>query len=94
VLKKRRGKIMKRFLLQTIYYDFDEVFSEIVTEYRIVHFVNMLDCNDGIKDYKVFDVSEFGKFKQLHYCGWKPGCLIEFVDDDGNIVISGYGDDH
>jgi hypothetical protein len=85
---------MKKFLLQTVYYDFDEVFSEIVTEYRIVHFVNMLDCNDHIRGYKVFDVSEFGKIKQLHYRGWQPGCLIEFVDDDGNIVISDYGDDH
>ena len=85
---------MKKYLVQTTYYDEDEDFSELMTEYKVVSFINMLDCYDHVKEYKVFDISEFGKIKPLHYTGWQRECLIELADDDGNIVISGYGEDH
>ena len=42
----------------------------------------------------LFDLSEFGKPRELFYVGWQPGCLIQLRDEHGNIVISGYGSDH
>ena len=42
----------------------------------------------------VFDITDLGKIKPLHYRGWQPGCLIEYVDDKNNVVIHGYGTDH
>ena len=85
---------MNKYLVQIAYYDDDEISSELMTEYQVIKFINMLDCYDHVKDYNVFDMSEFGKIKPLHYTGWKPNCLIELADEDGNIVISGYGEDH
>ena len=42
----------------------------------------------------VFDITDLGKIKPLHYRGWQPGCLIEYVDDKNKVVIHGYGTDH
>jgi hypothetical protein len=48
----------------------------------------------AIVELHVYDITEFGKIKPLHYTGWQPGCLVEYTDDEGNVVIRGYGKDH
>ena len=65
----------------------------LMNEYELIHFVDFLDCNP-VDYYKVYDVSVFGIINELHYTGWQPNCLIEFADNDGNVVVSGYGEDH
>ena len=96
VVKRREkdGKFMeKNYLVQMILDDGDFCVS-LMNEYELIHFVDTLDYNDYVTDYHIYDVSVFGKIKQIHYKGWQPNCLIEFVDDDGNVVVSGYGEDH
>ena len=81
---------MKKYLVQR---NIDgEIYPNLMTEKELIDYIDMDDCHD--EEYKVFDVSEFGKIKELHYAGWKPHCLIELHDKDGNIVVSGYGTDH
>ena len=81
---------MKQYLVQRM--SDGEVFLSLMTEGTLIDYIDMSDCYD--EDYEIFDVSEFGKIKSLHYVGWQPRCLIEIADEDGNIVISGYGTDH
>ena len=45
--------------------------------------------------YEIFDCeSRFGEIRKLHYKGWQPKGLIELVDERGEVVVSGYGEDH
>ena len=70
----------------------NEVYGVIYTETQLISFLDMADCSD--EEYKIFDVSVFGEVKELFYRGWQPNCLIEVVDSNGYIVLSGYGTDH
>ena len=81
----------ERYLVQRILSD-DSTFASLMTKRELINYIDMDDCHD--ENYTIFDVSEFGKVKQIHYVGWQPNCLIELKDDDGNIVLSGYGTDH
>ena len=70
---RKEDTIMNKYLVQKIYDDYEgEVFSEIMTEYQVIKFLNFLDLYEGFLDYKIFDLSEFGKIKELHYTGWQP----------------------
>lgn len=69
------------------------IIPRIMNAYELIKYINMSDCHD--EDYEIFDcTSEFGVMKKLHYKGWQPGCLIEIVDEDGTVVLRGYGEDH
>ena len=81
---------MEKYLVQRMVEG--EICSQLMTEKELIDYIDMDDCHG--ESYRVFDVSEFGKIKVLHYAGWKPNCLIELHDTDGNIVVSGYGTDH
>lgn len=81
---------MEKYLVQRMVEG--ELWSVLMTENALIDYIDMDDCHG--EDYKIFDVSEFGKIKELHYTGWQPRCLIELSDADGNIVVSGYGTDH
>ncbi len=48
----------------------------------------------GIWFKKIFDVTDSENIKEIRYRGWQPNCLIEFVDNDNNVVLRGYGTDH
>ena len=82
----------KKFLVQRHDLYDDEYFESLMTADELIHYIDMLDLID--EDYKIFDVSEFGKIKQIHYVGWQPDCIIELVDGLGNLVLSGLGTDH
>lgn len=81
---------MEKYLVQRMIDD--ELCAVLMTKKELIDYIDMDDCHG--EEYKVFDVSEFGKIKELHYVGWQPQCLIELKDADGNIVVSGYGTDH
>ncbi len=82
-----------KFLVQYTVEGSKEFTSKIVNSYWVINATNEIDIN-GIVELRVYDITEFGKIKPLHYTGWQQGCLIEYVDDEGNVVIHGYGDDH
>lgn len=75
----------------------DEEFQTLMTADELIHYVDFQDIVS--EKYKIWDVSVFGKVSPIRYVGWQPGCLdtgslIEFVNEDGEVVISGYGIDH
>ena len=66
--------------------------SSIMTASELIHYIDMQDI--CYEKYDIFEITEFGKFVHLHYVGWQPDCLIEFANDNGEVVLSGYGTDH
>lgn len=82
---------MEKFLVQRIIND--EVFPEIMTANELINYIDMEDCHEEM--YEIYDcTSMFGEVNKLHYKGWQPNCLIEIVDDEGKVVLKGYGTDH
>lgn len=79
-----------KFLVQRIIDD--EVYSTIMTELQLIDYIDMDDCHN--ENYEIYDISTFGEVKKLHYVGWQPRCLIEVADENGSVVLSGYGTDH
>lgn len=69
-----------------------EFMCSLMNDLELIHYIDMQDiCTE---EYTIWDMSEVGAARRLHYSGWQPGCLIEIIDEDGNVVISGYGVDH
>lgn len=90
----------KEYLVQTKEYDNEGEFTitRLLMEYEVIDLIDMMDCSNII-DYEIYRINgidELGKLslQKLHYKGWQPCCLIEVVDEEGNIVISGTGTDH
>lgn len=88
----------RRFLVQRILlWDDGSREDTIMTEAQLVHYIDFQDiCSE---DYKIYDITEFGKVERVYYKGWQPGCmdtgsLIEFVNESGETIISAYGTDH
>lgn len=82
---------MEKFLVQKVIDN--EVYPKIMTANELIEYIDMADCHDEM--YEIFDcTSMFGEVKKLHYKGWQPNCLIEVVDEHGNIVLRGHGTDH
>lgn len=82
---------MEKFLVQRVIDD--EMHSQIMTAHELISYIDMDDCHGEM--YEIFDcTSMFGEIKKLHYKGWQPNCLIEIVDDRGEVVLRGYGTDH
>ena len=79
--------------------------DSLENEHRVVQLTNEMDIYDickidvtkvllGIKitdDYTTIDVLQS---LPLHYAGWLPGCHIVYKDENNNVVIDGYGEDH
>ena len=83
----------RQFLVQRIYeWDDGSRDNTIMTSSELIHYIDMQDiCTE---DYRIYEITEFGVLAEIFYCGWQPGCLIEFVDKNGQVVLSGYGVDH
>ena len=68
---------------------------KLMSEAELVKWFDMADCYPSF-DYEIYAVDI--RFKEapfkITYVGWQPNCLIEFVDEQGNVVASGYGTDH
>ena len=91
--KKGREKMKERqFLVQRVDLMDDERFNSIMTADELVHYIDMSDCFD--ERYVIYEITEMGKVEQIYYAGWQPGYVIEFVDAEGNVVLSGFGTDH
>lgn len=70
-----------------------ETFNRILSEAELIRFLNVIDCCP-IDDYKLVDITVIGEVVPLRYRGWQPNCLIEVENKSGEIVVSGYGEDH
>ena len=68
------------FLVQYTIEGSEKIINKIVNSCWIIEATNESDFN-GIEEMHVFDITDLGKIKPLHYRGWQPGCLIEYVDD-------------
>ncbi len=68
---------------------------KIMSEVELIKWFDMSDCYSSF-DYEVYMIDP--RFKEvpskITYVGWQPRCLIEFVNEQGDIVASGYGTDH
>lgn len=81
---------MHNYLIQKIIDN--KVYGKIYTEAELINYLDMSDCYD--EEYRIYDISVFGKIREVVYKGWQPNRLIEITDSSGNIVVSGYGTDH
>ena len=92
---KKEVCVTPQYLVQRIInIDTDEECREstIMTANELISYIDMQDIYQ--ESYEIYDVTDFGKVVHLNYVGWQPMCLIEFVTDDGTVVLSGYGTDH
>lgn len=80
----------REFLIQAKGEDYS--YNKLVSEAELVHYIDMQDyCTE---QYQIYEVTDMGQIKQIWYAGWKPGCIIEFVDENGKVVAGGTGTDH
>lgn len=74
----------------------DTIINCVMTEEEIISRVSMRDCSE--ENLAVFRTKSFGEIEPLKVLGtWHnldEPLLIEVVDGQGNVVISGYGVDH
>lgn len=49
--------------------------------------ISHMICFDDIEDRKVVEIVWHGK--KVHYCGWVPGMLFRYVDENGDFVWEG-----
>ena len=89
----------KPFLVQRLTWEFDKDGNRIETrmdsvmsEDELIHYIDMSDCFD--EQYVIYDLTHFDSPRRLHYKGWQPHCLIEVVDENNEVVVSGHGTDH
>ena len=73
--------------------DDDDIKREIISDAKLIRYVDEMDFTNMII-LAIYDITEPVNIYPIHYVGWQRGCLIEFADDKGNIVLSGYGTDH
>lgn len=66
--------------------------NTIMSGSELVVYVDMDDIHD--ESYEIYEITEYGTMREIFYRGWKPGCVIEFTDDYGQVVLRGYGTDH
>ena len=83
----------RQFLVQRILlWAENERENTLMSAGELIHYIDMQDyCEE---DYHIYEITEFGTIIPIYYFGWQPDCLIEFVDDNGTVVLSGYGVDH
>ena len=80
----------QEFLVQRI--SDGERFNSIMDGNELVNYINMSDCHG--EQWRIFAIDEFGVVTPIHYVGWQPNCVIEFANEAGEIVLSGFGTDH
>lgn len=69
-----------------------EISLSIMSEEELIRYIDKADLHQEM--YQIYEGSVFGEMKKVSYVGWQPDCLIELVDEAGNVVLSGYGTDH
>lgn len=88
--KVQAQKNDKKFIVQRVI-DNDLSLS-VMTEEELIRYIDEDDLHQ--ETYQIYDGTAFGEMKKVSYAGWQPDCLIELVDEDKNVVLSGYGTNH
>lgn len=69
--------------------------AKFMTEEQIINFVSMKDCHT--QEIRVFDIQPENPTELKIHGTWHDSTtplLIKLTDPNGEVVISGYGDDH
>ena len=82
----------KKYLVQAIIDEEERYATRLMTESKLIHYIDMDDIHN--EKYSIYDVSDFGNVVPIYYVGWQPDCLIQFANEKGEIVLTGYGTDH
>ena len=97
--KEKQMSFEKHYLVQRLEWGYDvngnrweDRMDCLMTAAELIHYIDMSDLIN--EDYVIYDIADFANPKRIHYAGWQPGLLIEFVDAEGNVVLSGEGTDH
>ncbi len=69
-----------------------EISLSIMSEEELIRYIDEDDLHQ--ETYQIYNGTTFGEMKKVSYVGWQPDCLIELVDEAGNVVLSGYGTNH
>lgn len=80
----------RRFLVQRT--NHIDSWVSLMTGSELDEYINMADCHD--EDWRIYDVSVFGKIDPIFYAGRQPNCLIEILNTKNGVVVRGYGIDH
>jgi len=80
----------RKFLVQRIGEDYED--ASLMTASELINYIDMQDI--VTETFEIYEVTNFGYVTPIHYVGWQPMCLIEFANENGEIVLSGYGTDH
>ena len=80
------------FLVQRLDLMDNERCDSIMTADELIHYIDMSDCFD--ERYAIYEFTEMGKVERIYYAGWQPGCVIEFINENKEVVLSGFGTDH
>ncbi len=70
-----------------------ETVVSLETATGVIKLTDMLDLID-VSNVRVSKIISANEIEPLTYVGWQPNCLIEYIDKDWNVEISGYGTDH
>lgn len=86
-----------QFLVQCLDSFTGETWASFKTAKQLIDFVDLDDCYDFV--YSVYDASsKFGEIKPLVVKGcwhdFRDPLKIVIEDEDGNVVLVGYGSDH
>lgn len=89
------GNETERYFVQVLLDD-NGLYNRTMTSSEIIERIDMKDCSG--QEIAVFMTTEFGKIEQLKVLGcWHnldDPLLIELVDKNNKVIISGYGTDH
>ncbi len=80
----------RKFLVQRIGEDYEDV--SLMTANELINYIDMQDI--VTETFEIYEVTEFCHVTPIHYVGWRPHCEISFANEDGEIVLTGYGTDH
>ncbi len=67
--------------------------KKVVTANELTRLIDESDFNP-VDVVKILVIDDPENIFEVRYAGWQPGCVIDFVDDNGDVVYRGYGTDH
>lgn len=80
----------RKFLVQRIGEDYEDV--SLMTANELINYIDMQDIYS--ETFEIYEVTNFGYVTPIRYIGWRPNCEISFANEEGEIVLTGYGTDH
>jgi len=77
----------RKFLVQRIGENYEDV--SLMTEDELINYIDMQVIYN--ETFEIYEVTNFGYVTPIYYVGKRPNYEISFKNDDGEIVLTGYG---